>query len=369
MQQMGKAKAYTLFLRVLNSGKAIYYYQYRDEYGRRQPAKSTGCTSLAKAKRYCQKLFNENVFSPSPSMKFEVFVRNFFAEDSEYCKWRVINGHAVKPETIRRYNISMKCQILPFFEEMPLNKISSSTVKDWILWAYGRWAPKTINNAQGTLNLIFEAAVDKNLIAKNPLDKIPLRKIQKKKRELLTVEEIKTIYNSHWAKDIERKAFLLAACTGMRIGEIVALSYSVIHDTYIDVKSTLTEHFGIGSTKTNVSRYVPIPDNFPFPQSNSKWVFESSKGKEPMKSHCVYNATMRICKKLGIDTVKRGITVHSLRNFFISYLRSKNVTEAKIRAVVGHADETMTDVYTYWKPDMFPEVYAAQKELFLLITK
>ena len=48
---------------------------------------------------------------------------------------------------------------------------------------------------------------------------------------------------------------------------------------------------------------------------------------------------------------------------FISYLESKNVSEPKIRAVVGHKDSSMTDLYTYWTPDMFPEIYAAQEEM------
>ena len=70
-----------------------------------------------------------------------------------------------------------------------------------------------------------------------------------------------------------------------------------------------------------------------------------------------------------IDKKERGLTIHSLRGFFISHLREKNVPDAKIRAVVGHSDPTMTDVYTYWKPDMFPEVYEVQKELYEKITK
>ena len=78
-----------------------------------------------------------------------------------------------------------------------------------------------------------------------------------------------------------------------------------------------------------------------------------------------------ICKDLGIDTKERGITTHTLRNFFISYLsylESENVPEPKIRAVAGHKDPTMTGLYTYWTPEMFPEIYEVQEKLFYQIT-
>jgi len=44
---------------------------------------------------------------------------------------------------------------------------------------------------------------------------------------------------------------------------------------------------------------------------------------------------------------------------------AENVPPAKVRAVMGHSEGrgTMTAVYTDWRPEMFPEVYAAQDEL------
>ena len=196
------------------------------------------------------------------------------------------------------------------------------------------------------------------------------RSVEKKDRSLLTVEEIRTIYNSAlWARESQKKMFLLAAITGMRIGEVSALKKSDFHGNYIDVTKTYSDRFGIGTTKTGENRKVPIVGNFDCGFSNSEWAFEGMTADKPMQSHAVYNSFSRICNKLGIDRKERGITIHTLRNFFISYLQGENVPENKIKAVVGHKDKSnMTEHYTYWKPEMFPEVYESQLKLYRQIT-
>ena len=96
--------------------------------------------------------------------------------------------------------------------------------------------------------------------------------------------------------------------------------------------------------------------------SGKKWVFE--RNDKPIPAHTLYMTFRKILDDLEIDRKERGLTIHSLRNFYNSYLRSKNVPDSKIKAVIGHKDEDMTDWYTYWKPEMFPEVYQVQKELY-----
>lgn len=353
---------YTIFPRKLPSGKTVYYYQYRDDYGIRSSARSTGCDTLAKAKRFCQKLYNDNQFSATRStVLFSTFSKELFTENSRYFEWKKINGKQLKPETIRRYVVSLEYQLLPFFDDMDIRKISKETIKEWVIWASEKWSPKTINNAQGVLNIILESAIDRNIIQNNPLHKIGYRKTEKKKRQLLTIEEIKELYNSEWSNPYEKSAFLLAVITGMRSGEIMALHQKDIYENYLDVKYSISERYGLGTTKTDLCRYVPLPKGFKFVSNDTLFAF-------PIKAHSVYNAMTRKLVKMGIDIKARGITVHSLRNFFISYLQSENIPEPKIRAVVGHADKTMTDLYTYWTPQMFPEVYEAQNKLFKQIT-
>lgn len=360
---------YIIYPRKLKSGKIIYYYQYRDEYGRRSNPMSTGCTALSKAKKFCHKLYNEGKFeSVIIRIKFQTYAEHFFDEGSNYLEWRKANGNALKPETLRAYNKILHNQILPFFNDMIVKLINKDVAKKWIIWSSKQWSAKTINNAQGVLNIIFESAVDEGIMENNPLRNISLRKVTKKQRELLTIRELNELYHGYWSSERHRQMFLLACITGMRIGEISALQTTDIFDSYIHVKNTFSSNYGLGTTKTNKERYVPLPKSYEFPKSDCNWIFQDRNTKNPMKPHVLYNALIRNCDKINIDTKKRGITVHSLRNFFISYMQANNITKQKIKAVVGHADEDMTDHYTYWTPEMFKEIAEVQERLIIEIT-
>lgn len=277
---MRVTEPYTIFPRKLASGKTVYYYQYRTKDGKRMPAKSTGCETLSKAKRFCNKLYNEGKFEKTSSPKFIVFTNNFFMEKSDFTKWKTVNNQKVSKTTLLRYNQLLEYQLLPYFSDFQLSSITRQDIKDWIIWASERWSPKTVNNAQTVLNLILNQAIDKELIKFNPASNLCFRKIEKKNRQLLTIDEIKSCYNSnYWNEEIMRKAFLLTSITGMRIGEVSGLRNSDIHTTYIDVNHSYNITFGIGATKTKQNRKVPIPENFHLANSNSEWAFASADGK------------------------------------------------------------------------------------------
>lgn len=362
---------YIIFPRTLKSGKTVFYYQYRDSAGRRSGMKSTGCSTSAQAKRFCQKIFNTTGFENVNSHNFKMFATNFFSKDNEWYKWKTANGQQVKDVTLLSYEKLLNYQVLPFFAEMKIESITASTVKNWIVWMTDRWSAKTSNNAQSVLNIILKSAYEKRLINYLPTLNLTFRKISKKNRCLLTVNELHDIYNSPlWNTSQQKLAFLIASITGMRIGEIIALQKTDIEENCFNVRHSYSSKFGLGSTKTKINRYVPIPKDLQLNISNNQqWLLQSNVNSDkPITAHSVYMTFRKICESIGINTEERGITIHSLRNFFISYLQGENIPLQKIKAVVGHKDVDITDWYTYWKPDMFPEVYKAQQELFSMIT-
>lgn len=369
---MRVTEPYIIFPRTLKSGRVVYYFQYRDENGRRSTIRSTGETVLSKAKRKVQQLYNSGAFFKKESdIEFRDYAKDFFAKDGKYYKFQSVVGKPIKDSTLKSYTQLLNVEILPFFGEKKLSTITKEVVKEWGVWASGFWSAKTINNAHGVLSIIFQSAFESELISRNPISGVRFRPVEKKSRELLTIDEIRRIYDSGlWARESERKMFLLAAVTGMRIGEISALRKSDVHEGYLDVTKSYSDKFGEGSTKTGVNRKVPIVDDFDYGDSQTEWLFEGLTADKPLLSHAVYNCFSRICDKIGIDRKGRGITIHSLRNFFISYLQSESVPEPKIKAVVGHKDKSnMTDHYTYWTPEMLSEVYEAQRKLYEKIIK
>lgn len=371
---MRYSEPYTIFPRSLKSGKTVYYYQFRKDDGTRSVAKSTGCDTLAKAKRYCNQLYNNGEFDKHSTVNFAVYTKEFFTEKSRYYKWKIANKEHISQETLLAYNKFLRNQLLPYFENYLITNIKRATVKEWVIWATEKWSAKTVNSAQTVLNIIFKQAIDDEILEVNPCYNISFRDVNKKNRDLLTLEEVKDIYNSpKWWND-NQTVFLLDVITGMRISEVVALTKDCIFDNYVKVKKSYSRKFGMGATKTNLNRCVPVPLDLcnKLKQSDNDFIFITHKGDKkgkPLNIGSFYINLCEIYQSLNIDYKARNLDVHTNRNFYISYLQSENVPEPKIRAVVGHKDKSMTDLYTYWKTEMFQEVYIAQKKLYDFIVK
>ena len=370
---MRVTEPYTIFPRTLKSGKIVYYYQFRNELGHRSVAKSTGCTTLSSARRFCQKLYNSGAFKKDKSLTFSAYTENFFSEHSRYYRWKVANKERISKETLLAYDKFLRNQLKPFFDNHNVNKIKRADVKEWVIWANEWWSPKTVNSAQTVLNLIFKQALDDEIIEYNPCHNLSFRTVQKKERELLTIQEVRDLYNNgKWWYD-NKLVFLLDIITGMRISEVVALRTENIYENYIDVKHSYSRQFGLGSTKTNESRFVPIPSELAeILRKYDGYIFVNHEGRnrgKPLNINSFYTNLMENYTLCGIDYKKRHLTVHTNRDFYNTYLESENVPEPKIRAVIGHKDKSMTNLYTYWKPEMFPEVYTAQLKLYKLITE
>lgn len=369
---MRVTEPYTIFPRTLNSGKTIYYYQFRDPSGKRSSAKSTGCTTLSAARRFCQKLYNDGEFKTNNHLIFSAYTKDFFSENSRYYKWKIANKERISLESMLAYDKFLRNQLLPYFADFEITKIKRADVKEWVIWANEKWSPKTVNSAQTVLNLIFKQAMDDEIVEYNPCSNLTFRTIEKKTRELLTLQEVKAMYNcGKWWYD-NQLIFLLDIITGMRISEIVALQRENIFDNYIDVKHSYSRAFGLGKTKTAENRYVPIPKELAdLLKIRTGFLFVNHEGKnrgKPLNINSFYTNIIDVYNYCKIDYKSRHLTVHTNRNFYNSYLQSQNVPEPKIRAVIGHKDATMTNLYTYWKPDMFPEVYEAQYKLYKEIT-
>ena len=370
---MRVTEPYTIFPRTLSSGKTVYYYQFRDEHGHRSSAKSTGCTTLSSARRFCQKLYNDGAFKKDASTSFSAYTQDFFSESSRYYKWKVANKERISLETMLAYNKFLRNQLLPFFADYKITNIKRSDVKEWVIWANDKWSPKTVNSAQTVLNLIFKQAIDEELIESNPCYNLSFRTIQKKHRELLTIEEVRDLYNNgKWWYD-NQLIFLLDIITGMRISEVVALQSDDVFENYVNVRHSYSRQFGLGETKTKECRFVPIPTELSkILRLRNGFLFVNHEGQnigKPLNINSFYTNLTENYTRCGIDFKKRGLTVHTNRDFYNTFLESENVPEPKIRAVIGHKDSSMTNLYTYWKPDMFTEVYTAQDKLYRIITE
>ena len=367
-QNMRMYEPYTIFPRTLKSGKVVYYYQFRTDSGARKGMRSTGCTTLTAARRYVNQLYNAGLIVQSERISFYNYSKDFFSETQRFYKWKIANKEHISKETLLAYDKFLRNQLMPYFKDFPIDKIKRSDIKDWVIYANEKWSPKTVNSAQSVLNILLKSAVEEEIIDFNPCANLSFRTIEKKTRNLLTLEEVKAMYHqSKWWYD-NQLVFLLDIITGLRISELVALTADDVKKNYIDVNKSYSRTFGMGNVKTYENRFVPIPEELALSlKLRNGFLFQNHEGRnrgKPLNINSFYTNLMDIYKAFGIDPKERGLAVHTCRNFYNTYLISENVPEPKIRAVMGHKDNTMTNLYTYWKPEMFPEVYKAQEKLY-----
>jgi integrase len=97
-------------------------------------------------------------------------------------------------------------QILPFFTDWPLEKITDKDVNKWLLGFRERKVEKDgkteiiryqntyANTVFGTFNVMLAEAVRRELIKANPCDKVKRLKKDRKKVTILTVEEVRKLF-------------------------------------------------------------------------------------------------------------------------------------------------------------------------------
>ena len=158
---------------------------------------------------------------------------------------------------------------------------------------------------------------------------------------------------------IPNYAVELAAYTGMRIGEIVALKWEDIREDIgvICIRRSekfdrITREYYIDDTKTDKERQFPISEKIQFLLHKIKkieiqygflgeFVFQNENGKLHASSvaHCVRYK----CIQAGIHEK----SIHALRRTLNSKLRCAGVSSVIASSMLGHTEEVNEENYTY----------------------
>ena len=149
----------------------------------------------------------------------------------------------------------------------------------------------------------------------------------------------------------------LATLTGMRVGEIAALSWKCIMNSYIVINKSekynrQTKEYYIDTTKNGKDRVFPLTDEIralldmvkKIEMKNGyicEWVFANENGRihAPVISSCSKNK----CRQVGID--EKGI--HAFRRTINSKLRCDGVSATIAASLLGHTEEVNGRYYTY----------------------
>lgn len=138
--------------------------------------------------------------------------------------------HRLRENTMRTKKFIIDLKIIPYFKKKCMNEIKASDIRAWqnalIKKGYSETYLKTVNNQ---LSAIFNYAVQYYDLKDNPCRKAgSIGKSHAGEKEFWTKQEFKQFLVTVENKPETKMAFLLLYWTGMRIGELLALTYNDI---------------------------------------------------------------------------------------------------------------------------------------------
>ena len=378
---------FTLIRRARKNGRPIWYYRTYDEYGRRTTARSTGHTNKAAAQHYVTELLKAGLHTRDP-IRFGDYAEPWW--DWERCTYieskiargsRISRGHAANQRhLLERY-------VLPDFGRHMLDAITPAMIERWVvgLKQESGLSAASINRALNCLKVMLKQAVVRGLLMSSPAQYIARLPEPRRKRSLLSVKEVRALLDEAslepiWDGDVRHYTLsLVAASTGMRLGECLGLPRRCVHQGYVAITQSWKQGSGLldPAPKWGSERIAPVPTRTqhwlgelmalsPY-QEPADLVFFGVSGQRPLSHKAAADALYAALVRSGIgegERRSRGLTFHGWRHWFNSHMRAAAVSDAKLRRVTGHKTGVMTEHYTHFALEQLSDVAAAQEELF-----
>ncbi|MDA3939073.1 MAG: tyrosine-type recombinase/integrase [Spirochaetia bacterium] len=377
---------FTVFPRKMRSGRTVWYYQTYDNKNRRTTARSTGQTSKGAARVYCNKLFKEDALIPNRggNITFAKYSENWWVWDKcEYVRYR-LSRRELSRTYIDSSSANLRLNILPYFGKMKLEAITNYDIEKWLSsFAFKGLSNLTANINLSCLNIMLTDAIRRGLLDSNPADNVSPLKKDARKKDILTADEVSLIFNHDsieklWKKKIYYLANLLSACTGLRIGEILAVRGEVLFDGYVLVSKQYNSKYGLVPTKTRDSRQVPVPSELQKEldvlnkKNDGGYIFSTTGGDKPISYQVLTRALKYALTQIGIEKeeqTRRYLCFHGWRHFFNTTMRTNNISDGKLQKLTGHKSMAMTERYTHFKIDDFQDVQKIQAKILQMPRK
>ncbi|HHV54517.1 MAG TPA: site-specific integrase [Firmicutes bacterium] len=274
------------------------------------------------------------------------------------------------PSTVRGYQINIEQHIIPHLGDLPLEKIAPIHIEGWLntvtLTNGGRPTARSLQYWRAILHRALEYAVEMDLLPRNPVDKVKPPKVERRKPESFSREELEKILDA--AKSSRYYALIAtAAMTGARLGELLALRWDAvdfeqgtitIRRTLLDTGNQRTgrEPFFKETTKDNEIRVVPMAAPLVSILKNwrKRWieermaigggyfdrfnlVFPTETGW-PMSESNINRDWKVIFEKAGV----RKLSPHKLRHSFATRALDAGADLDTVAAILGHSSVLVT---------------------------
>ncbi|MDR0472253.1 MAG: tyrosine-type recombinase/integrase [Treponema sp.] len=431
-------------------GRKIYYVQFKSSDGSYLPAVSTGQTTKTQAIEISFKWFREGrpvqgskvsisikdalrsvdtaaeaeficgelkrlgflkayvVAGSKQAVDFGIFLQEFWDFDnSPYIKERLRKNHGIH----KNYTIDQKLSVnkywVPFFKGRVLGGITRQDIENFIddiasrkivreqALPDGKIEKNERNLSAGRKNRILKAGIiplrwafAKEILEKDVTASMTLFSEKSAERHILPPEIATALFKVEWPDGRVRLANILAAVTGLRLGEIQGLQVQDLGKERLYIRHSWNRRDKLKTTKNNTDRTVELPfpgliedllkvaGQNPHGASMDSYVFWAEKNPaKPIEDRLILAGLRDALVKTGMSEKSAGVYVfHGWRHFFTSYMRGR-LADKLIQAETGHKSLAMLGRYSEHqlagdrekiqkvKKDVFGSLMASQQPL------
>lgn len=352
-----------------------YYWVYKD--GKRYN-RSTNEKSKTRAIEIIKERLDRGTIlgkASSSMMFFKDYAEIFYVPGKcpiigEYLK----RGGSLTTQHIKQSRAFIVDKLIPDWGETRLKDFTKANITEWLLGLPARYEigiPRA-NQTLFILKQILNEAVNENLLIRNPAADVKPLVGTNEGKDAFTEEQIAQIFSTPWKNSLAETACLLAAMTGMRLGEVQALTTDQIKNGYLQIDASYSPYDKRKTTKSGHSRIVPITDEMRqllLDTAITDGYIFSLDGRKPMSRSNLTDALKDRLDELGITKGATGkkVSFHSFRHTFNSKLVASDIQGAQIRAVIGHESQTMTEHYTHLTAEDMKSVKAVQQRIYTII--
>lgn len=331
----------------VKTGKWLIQYRYTDWQGIRRKSTKRGFDTKREAEEWLRNFLQSQ--QADFNMKFEDFLRLYYEDMKPRIRENTMNT--------KKYIIDLK--ILPFFSKKSVNKITPADVRKWqnelISQGYSQTYLRTINNQ---LTAIFNFAVRYYDLKSNPCTKAgSMGKNSADEMKFWTKEEFSEFIDGVMDKQKSYVAFMTLFWTGMRVGELLALTPADINfdERTISISKSYQRLGGkdvVTPPKTPKSnRVITVPDFLLADikdYMNRIYCLESTDRLFNMTKSFLEKEMQRGIKNSGVKRIR----IHDIRHSHCALLFEMGITPLEVADRLGHERvETTLNTYAHLYPN------------------